>query len=111
MGHKIYSDHGPHWWDKVQKEEIIYPLTVKKILPLIKGRKGKLLDIGCGYGHVTAMLAEHTKMQVIGTDYEQEMINEAKKKFKRKNLSFRRENAFDIKGEYDVVVSTGFVSV
>lgn len=110
MGFKLYSDHGLHWWNEGTKR-VVYQLTIEKILPYIRDRKGKLIDIGCGLGHVTHMLAKETKMRVIGTDYERPCIGYAKKHFKRKNLSYRRENAFKLKGKYDVIVSTGHVSV
>ena len=54
-----------------------------------------LLDIGCSTGIISNELAESFK-KVIGMDIDQGAIRFAKKKYKRKNLSFRVGDAMKI---------------
>ena len=72
---------------------------------LVKGMK--VLDIACGEGYGSALLAE-TADQVLGMDIDQETVDRAQKKYKKENLSFRQGDAARISLEdasVDAVVS------
>jgi 2-polyprenyl-3-methyl-5-hydroxy-6-metoxy-1,4-benzoquinol methylase len=58
----------------------------KSILPFCKDKS--ILEIGCGIGHGTYLLAQHTKRFVRGYDPCQEAIDEAKSTFGQSNLGF-----------------------
>jgi len=51
-------------------------------------RGKKVLDVGCGEGYGSNYLAESAS-SVLGLDYNQDVINYARQKYKRNNLEFR----------------------
>lgn len=69
--------------------------------------KDKVLDIACGYGYGSALLAEKAS-QVIGGDYSAEVIELAKEHYNQENLNFQIEDitvmSFPDDG-FDAVVS------
>ena len=60
---------------------------------LVKGMN--VLDIACGEGYGSALLAETAK-SVIGMDIDQETVDNARKKYSKKNLSFQQGDAANI---------------
>lgn len=63
-----------------------------------------VLDIGCGPGNSSHVLKEiFPDAKVIGIDNSSDMIEKAKQTYS--NIEFRRENANEIKGQYDVIFS------
>ena len=50
----------------------------------------KGLDLGCGTGHITQLLAQNAgdTSEIIGLDYSEENINYAKRAFQQKNIEF-----------------------
>lgn len=51
---------------------------------------GRVLDIGCGPGTVTQLLTHFTNLgEIIGTDVNPKMIEEAKRKYSDSRMSFR----------------------
>lgn len=68
----------------------------------------RILDVGCGDGKVTAMLAQAVpRGSVVGCDASPEMIAHAAKHHRRKNLEFVEANATDLRvpGPFDLVFS------
>lgn len=68
----------------------------------------KVLDVGCGDGKITAIIAHNiTKGSIVGLDISEKMIKQASADFKNKNLIFRTGTATYIpyKGKFDKVVS------
>src|ERR1700736_448812 len=75
------------------------------LLPLLAPRPGeRILDIGCGTGHLTAQIAE-SGAQVVGVDRSQEMVAAARKAYP--NLQFEVADARKLpyQGEFDAVFS------
>jgi len=65
--------------DKMETELIL------KMLPLQKGVKHKILDVGCGTGNFSIKLAE-MGFDVVGIDISNEMLKIARKKAQQQNL-------------------------
>ena len=68
----------------------------------------KVLDVACGSGYGTELLALKAS-KVIGIDISEEAINYARKHFKRENISFKGGDATKLNflrdEEFDVIVS------
>jgi len=76
-------------------------------LSLIKG--SKVLDLGCGTGNLTAVLADRvgSNGQVIGVDPDTERIKVARDKNARDNLSFMEASGESLpEDQYDLVFSS-----
>ena len=77
-----------------------------EVLKQIQWKNKKIVDIGCGTGNF-AFLASKKGANVLGIDYSEIAIKQAKKKFVRENLEFKKMNVFDLEGKFDVIVSIG----
>ena len=77
-----------------------------EVLKQIKWKNKKIVDIGCGTGNF-AFLASKKGANVLGIDYSEIAIKQAKKKFVQKNLEFKKMNVFELKEKFDVIVSIG----
>ncbi len=56
-------------------------------------RNSRVLDIGCGTGRFTLMLAKITSAEVYAVDPSEDMLDEAKKKDKKKKVTWRKGTA------------------
>ena len=68
----------------------------------------RLLDIGCGDGKITAAIAARLKDgYVLGIDRSKDMIDLAKSRFERENLSFQLADvsSLSVDGRFDLVFS------
>ncbi|NPD90303.1 MAG: class I SAM-dependent methyltransferase [Asgard group archaeon] len=105
------------FWDKRAKEydkqDKKYELSQNKAVEnTIKylDRNHKILDFGCGYGLITAKIAEYVK-EVHGIDISSEMIDVAQRKAVEhniENVSYTKATIFDdfLKEEsYDVILA------
>jgi SAM-dependent methyltransferase len=73
---------------------------------------GKILEIGCGTGDMSHLLAQKTSMEVLGTDLCVPFIEAASRQFKLPNLSYRvlDFNNPNLDGEkFDYVVGNGIL--
>ncbi len=79
----------------------------RHILKYLRGDE-KILDIACGHGAGTAVLANHAA-HVVGVDLSSEAIEEAEKQHQAlSNITFLQANVFDLSfkpGEFDFIVS------
>ena len=89
--------------DEVESSRLRY----HSILPFCSGKS--ILDIGCGIGHGTFYLAQHTSKQVIGYDCCEEAIQEAKQTFSLSNLSFSSIKPDIWLTEFDVISMVEFI--
>jgi ubiquinone/menaquinone biosynthesis C-methylase UbiE len=90
-----------------------YALYDKLLDKLLKGKRyGKILDVGCGSGIQTVVLAGHAD-EVTGIDISEEFVNIARKKCEKlPNVRFRIENACRLPfadDSFDGIVSYGDV--
>jgi trans-aconitate methyltransferase len=75
------------------------------LVPLLAPQSGeRILDIGCGTGHLTAQIAE-SGARLVGVDRSPEMVNAARKVYP--NLQFEVADARDLRfrDEFDAVFS------
>jgi len=78
--------------DKFLKE-----LEINSILKYIPNQTKKVIDIGCGNGFSTWQFAKDRRVDIIGLDYSEKMIEQAKKNIKKQNK---------LKGKIDFVVGS-----
>lgn len=71
---------------------------LKKIIDSLDLKIGeKVLDVGCGTGVITSLIAGKTENQVLGIDVSPKMIEVAKSKNKNPNVSFEAISLYDFK--------------
>jgi len=63
-------------------------------------QKGKILDVGCGHGIFSFILAKNKNRQVLGIDPSSRKINIAQGKPRPKNLKFQKDYIGDIQGKF-----------
>lgn len=61
----------------------------------VKGQN--ILDAGCGHGRYSFALASLGSKRITAVDYEKSLINLAKKKFKKKNLTFLNQDVLNLR--------------
>lgn len=89
----------PWWGEHIHRYNVV--------LNNIKGNE-KILDIACGNGFGSKMLAIKSKGQVVGGDLSNDAIDNCSEKWKRKNLQFIQMDGTEIPfmdKEFDIVVS------
>ena len=80
---------------------------LKKLLPDFDGRN--VLDLGCGYGWHCEYAASNGASRVLGTDISARMIETAKRKNNRPEISYRQSAMEDLTfedGSFDIVLSS-----
>ncbi len=77
---------------------------------------GRVLEIGCGTGEISALLASKGNVEVVGTDICKPFIEEARKQFKHPKLSYdvfdfnsTNESEFSRIGKFDSIVGNGIL--
>lgn len=86
-----------------------YLSLVKSAEKYLTNKKGKLLELGCGSGISTSVLAkELTNFVCLGTDISDSGIDFARKNYKTNNLDFQVVDALSLpfqNNEFDIVTS------
>jgi len=109
----------PDWVARVYAHQIadgshtLYEQLVDELIPRLKD-VAKVIDVGCGPGHATELLASRLPdADVLGVDLSEVLIGIAKQKREpRKNLRFEVGDALDLRhpdGAFDAAVS--FMSI
>ncbi|AHF79993.1 class I SAM-dependent methyltransferase [Thermococcus paralvinellae] len=92
-------------WYQTKVGQYVDRTEKKLIFSMIKTKRGKALDLGCGTGNYTTELYRRG-FDVIGVDLSQEMLKIAKSKLP--NVLFIRANAYNLpfkKEVFDLVLS------
>ncbi len=107
------SSRDKKFWNKVAKfyspamksSESGYKVLVNEVLPYLT-KDMKVLEIGCGTGQLTFLLADKVD-KLIATDFSENMISICKKNNECKNVKFKVEDAHDLTfsdDKFDAVV-------
>lgn len=107
---KDYAKSRPQMYDKKSREQkgIRIVKTLSNYFGEDKIHQLKVLDIGASTGIIDNVLAKYFK-NVTGTDIDKDAILFAKKNYKRRNLSFKVEDAMKLtfkNNSFDVVICT-----
>ena len=113
-GQKDYSDYWGEgvteaeaqlWWDKAHQR--VYDSFCRKF---ISGKKGKLLDVGCGLGYFVKKVSSYPDWEVYGYEISPAAVNYAKQNLGLKNVFAGRvedskfpAKSFDIITLWDVL--------
>lgn len=109
------SDRGPEYTAVVEGStrglQLIFCETLLAELDAFRAalRGGRLLDVGCGTGHLACALAErYPDLRVLGVDLDADAIDGARARAERRDLAdrvaFRRESAETVTGAFDAAV-------
>lgn len=96
---QVLEEKTPWWGEHVYRYELV--------LPHIKPTD-KIIDIACGTGYGSHLLAQYTQEQVIGGDISKETIHFCKSYWKKENLDFQVLDGTNLPFSddyFDVVVS------
>lgn len=83
-------------------------LDEKILLNLVNSSSKRILDIGCGYGYTSYLIAKNfPNSQIVGVDKDSFRINQAKQYFKLNNLSFFVNDVkkLNFKNKFDVILA------
>ncbi|MBI2405086.1 class I SAM-dependent methyltransferase [Candidatus Gottesmanbacteria bacterium] len=100
---------------KYLKKQEMDKLLEKLIKPVIAGKKLKILDAGCGVGHVSGLLsALSPRSAFTGVDQTPLYITTARQLYRAENLAFEVGDLEDLPSKYpkgfDVAVSRAVIS-
>jgi ubiquinone/menaquinone biosynthesis C-methylase UbiE len=92
--------HFNEWKIRKRSARRLFRYLKKKKMPL------KILEIGCGNGWLSALLAKHPSFAVIGTDINRFEIEQAERVFKSGNLKFILSQPDNIllNDKYDIIL-------
>lgn len=98
----IYKNGSGNYYTTNSFEESIAILNIEKNYAC-----KKVLEIGCGEGRLSAMVAMAGAERVVGVDYSDEAIKMAKNSFTLPNLTYDNSNFRDLDCKFDVVLMQG----
>ncbi|TAH41506.1 MAG: methyltransferase domain-containing protein [Bacteroidetes bacterium] len=99
----IYKGPVLEWYMKIKLHLENYYKIFNELIP----KSGKILDLGCGYGFLSYMLAYLSPARIItGVDYDEDKIDIAKHGYsKGKNVNFLHKDVLDFdEDKYDAIV-------
>lgn len=76
----------------------------EKVIGIVKIKKGKVLDVGCGTGNFLLKLSKKKGLKLYGADISEKMLEIAREKLGNK-AKLRLVEAEKVKGKYDYVFS------
>ncbi|MDR1498661.1 MAG: class I SAM-dependent methyltransferase [Rickettsiales bacterium] len=93
-------------WDKGRQD-----IRFEVLLSFFKGRGYSILDIGCGFGDLNRELIRHRSdsYKYTGIDLVCELINEGRKQYPQKNVTFINGDflQYSFEEKFDIVVASG----
>jgi len=99
--------------DNIKTYGEVNTIGFKNILDIIPEniKTGNFIDIGCGYGKLVQYIAEHTKMNCIGIELDNNKIKIAKKILWTNSEVKKRINLIsgDIQDNYELVKNADFI--
>ena len=98
----VYKNDSSNYYTTNSFEESLAILDIEKNY---SGKK--ILEIGCGEGRLSAMLAMAGANSVLGVDYSEEAIAIAENHFNLPGLSYEKKNYKDLDSKYDYVIMQG----
>jgi len=110
MNNKIlYNENWNEWVDmkKFGPASRWLRYLITKNLNLLNYKVTSVLDIGCGEGSTTEMIARNLPYaNIIGTDFSETAIKLANKNYRRENLLFIHSNNLEsLKNNFDLITS------
>jgi ubiquinone biosynthesis O-methyltransferase len=103
---RIYREGEERFFSKFAKGKDISEAN-RLVLSAMDWTGKRVLDIGCGAGHLAALIADCGASSVTGIDYAQEAVQKAKILYSRENLTFHCKSLEEWTDSVDCVVSMG----
>ena len=123
MQTKNYQEKKQKWeeinrrYKKSSVREATFVLTVENTLKLLTKRRGRVLDIGCGFGEIDILFAQNTNFNIVGCDISEIAVKTAQENVEKAGLDHRIKieegNVYKLKYPndfFDIVLSFGYVS-
>ena len=101
---KEFFDNKAEFWDSFEKKDNkFFNDFVRENIAINKN--DTILDLACGTGVITNVLASYTINDVIGIDISENMIKKANEKEKSANVKFVNIDFYDLDGlKFDLIV-------
>lgn len=123
---KFFNDVSGEWYERTYNPSgkyLRFPVNgLRKDVALaeidILGKKGSVLDIGCGTGHMVIDLLKAGRKRVVGIDIAEKMIEEARKYLKASKIKEPKHEVFRVMDlaelekrneKYDIVTGLGLL--
>lgn len=97
-------------WNKYQSRNPIQRYLVRNFLDTIaamlgplRGRIASAIDLGCGEGHVTRIVADSVKCPVVGTDFSAALVAEAAEAYP--DLTFRQADIYAVDTNAELITA------
>ena len=109
---KRFDDYGNDiktvGWGSKKDQYLRFDVLFRNINPTGK----KILDVGCGLGHIINYLDEKTlgNYDYTGIDIAEKLITEAKKNYQSKNRNFFVSDIFSLEQNFDIIIMSGALS-
>lgn len=109
---KRFDDYGNDiktvGWGSEKDQYLRFDVLFRNINPTGK----KILDVGCGLGHIINYLDEKTQgnYDYTGIDIAEKLITEAKKNHQSKNRNFFISDIFSLEQNFDIIIMSGALS-
>ena len=107
LNHYLVSKPGIFGWEKIDNGSKLLGNFIADFLTLFDEPPQNILDLGCGYGYLSALLNTHTKAKIIATDNNAAAILACTENFSRLNINgevIADDCAQNIKKSFDAVI-------
>ena len=107
LNHYLVSKPGIFGWEKIDNGSKLLGNFIADFLTLFDEPPQNILDLGCGYGYLSALLNTHTKAKIIATDNNAAAILACAENFSKLNINgevIAGDCAQNIKKLFDAVI-------